>query len=550
MADKEKGIYLPNGTFQPFTFESLTSEIATRQNAGATLADMGLWLDQLPDPDPILRKRAEDARVLAELSADDQVTTAMLSRKNRVLNAPQYGYRPGAPDGEQVAKEAQEVYDRLAQDLERTNLRSLISGILDAPFYGLAPLELMWAGGPDGWWHLVDIIARPYHWFAFDSNNQPFFRGEAGWAATVPEPLPTGKFIIVTHHATYDNPYGLRLLSRCLWPVAFKRGGLQFYAKFVERHGMPWVIGKAPKGADPQDKRTIAADMARMVRDCVAVLPAGSEVEFLSMTGSQDQMHERFLARQDKAISKLLMGQTLTVEMEGRNNSQAAATTHEDVAEGLAAADRAMVADSMNEIAWLYTQANAGPGVFAPVFTYEEPEDLQSRAELDERLHKMGVKFTAEHFQENYNLKESEFTLGEENAENSPLGEGRKCPLPEGKASSSLPEGETSAFSGFAGAEFSALGKPLLVEEAQERLDAAIKQIMPEALKAGGTFVTKLENAVRNATSLDALELALADLLVPHTTPSELEDLLARTMTAAAGFGAAAVQAEVKEEKA
>ena len=364
----------------------------------------------------------------------------------------------------------------------------------------------------------------------------------------MPEPLPVGKFVIVTHHATYDNPYGLRLLSRCLWPVAFKRGGLQFYAKFVERHGMPWVIGKAPAKATEQDKRVIAADMARMVRDCVAVLPAGSEVEFLSMTGSQDQMHERFLARQDKAISKLLMWQTLTVEMEGRNNSQAAATTHEDVADGLAAADRAMVADAMNEIAWLYTRANAGPGVFAPVFTYEEPDDLQGRAELDERLHKMGVKFTAEHFQENYNLKESEFTLGE-NAGVSLPGEGRKGPLPEGKAAASLPEEETSAFSGFAGAEFSALGKPLLAEEAQERLDAAIKQIMPEALKAGGTFVTKLENAVKNAESLDALELALADLLVPHTTPSELEDLLARTMTAAAGFGAAAVQAEVKEEK-
>ena len=272
----------------------------------------------------------------------------MLSRKNRVLNAPQYGFRPGAPDGKPVTKEAQSVYDRLSQDLERTNLRSLISGILDAPFYGLAVLELLWKSGPDGWWHLMDIVARPFHWFAFDTNNQPYFkgeagfaRGEAGWAATVPEPLPVGKFVIVTHHASYDNPYGLRLLSRCLWPVAFKRGGLQFYAKFVERHGMPWVIGKAPKGATPQEKRDMAASMARMVQDCVAVVPAGAEVDFLAMTGGQDTMHERFLARQDKAISKLLMGQTLTVEMEGRNNSQAAATTHEDVAEGLADADKA-----------------------------------------------------------------------------------------------------------------------------------------------------------------------------------------------------------------
>jgi phage gp29-like protein len=527
MSEEVKGLYMPDGSFVPFNYADLTSEIATRRNAGAALSDLGMWLDQLPDPDPILRKRGDDARILAELYTDDQVTTATLSRKNRVLSAPQYGFRPGGPDGEPVTPEAQNVYDRLSQDMERVSLRPLISSILDAPFYGMTPLELMWKPGPDGWWHLMDIIARPYHWFAFDTGNRPYFRGEAGWAATTPEPLPAGKFIVVTHHATYDNPYGLRLLSRCLWPVAFKRGGLQFYAKFVEKYGMPWAVGKAAKGAGPQDKRAMAADMARMVRDCVAVIPSGAEVEFLTAGSTQDMLHERFLARQDKAISKLLMGQTLTVEMEGRNNSQAAATTHEDVAEGLAEADKAMVTDAFNEVAWLYTQANAGRGVFAPVFTYEEPEDLQERAELDERLCKMGVRFTAEHFQENYNLKPSEFTMQADQPAAAP------GDIPPAFAAARGKESRTPAY---------------LAEKAQERLDAAIKKIMPEALTASGKFISKLENAVRNAQSPDELELMLADLLAPHATPSELESLLARTMTAAAGLGALAVRAEAEGE--
>jgi hypothetical protein len=70
---------------------------------------------------------------------------------------------------------------------------------------------------------------------------------------------------------------------------------------------------------------------------------------------------------------------------------------------------------------------------------------------------------------------------------------------------------------------------------------------MPDALKASADFTSQLENAVRSAKSPEELELRLADLLVPHTAPSELESLLARTMTAAAGFGALAVQAELKE---
>jgi len=519
MAD-QKGLYRANGEFVPFNTESLSTEIATRQNAGAAWGDLGqLWLDQLPDPDPILRKRGDDARVLAELSADDQVTTAMLSRKNRVLNVTQYGFRPGGPDGEKPTPEAQSLYEQLAQDLEQVSMRPLISAILDAPFYGMTPLELMWGTGGDGRWHITDVIARPYHWFAFDNHNNPFFKGENAWAVAKQQPLPEGKFVIVTHHATYDNPYGLRLLSRCLWPVAFKRGGLEFYARFVERHGMPWVVGKAPKAAGANDKRLMAADLARMVRDCVAAIPAGAEVELLAPANTSELLHERFIARQDKSISKLLMGQTLTVEMEGKNNSQAATETHQDVAEGLADADKAMIADAMNEIAWLYTQVNAGGKVFAPIFSYEEPEDLQARAELDKKLHEMGVEFTAEHFQENYNLKPTEFTMRARPAEH----------------------GGVNPF------QFRARGAHApgwLVEGAQTRLDAAIKKIMPDALKASDKFINQLENVVKNAQSPEELELMLTDLLAPHTAPSEMESLLARTMTAAAGFGAVAVKAE------
>ena len=49
--------------------------------------------------------------------------------------------------------------------------------------------------------------------------------------------------------------------------------------------------------------------------------------------------------------------------------------------------------------------------------------------------------------------------------------------------------------------------------------------------------------------SFDDAELALVELLAPRMEPDELERLLARAMTAAAGHGAAAVQAEVDEDK-
>ena len=519
MAD---GLYLEDGTFMPFKGEDLTTELATRENAGAWLSGVGVWLDQLPDPDPVLRKRGDDAAILAELSADDQVTVAMLSRKNRVLNCPHYGFRAGAPDGETATPDAEELYRRFVKDLERTNLRAVVSEMLDAPFYGYTPLELLWRPGPDGWWHIVDVVPRPYHWFAFDAENKPIFRGE--WGAALYDDrlrtLPPGKFVFVSHHATYDNPYGLRLLSRCLWPVAFKRGGMQFYARFAEKYGQPWLVLTAPSRATKLEKRDMAGDLARMVRDCLAVIPYGSEMQFLTAGTTQTDLHERFLARQDRSISKLLMGQTLTVELEGRNNSQAASTVHEDVAEGLADADKAMVADAWNEIAWLYARVNAGPEVFAPLFSYEEPEDLNARADLDKKLWDMGVRFKAEHYKDNYNLKPEEFTI----QDSPPVTPGFNFAAP--------------------------VPRRPVHQRVQETFDAALETMLPDAVKASAAFRKKIENAVNMATSPDDLQLRLADLLAPSATPDELETFMARAMTAAAGFGATAVHGEGVEDAA
>lgn len=516
-----EGIYAPDGTLVPFSSADLGTELATRQNAGLTLGEITGWLDVLPDPDPVLRKRHDDASILGDLSADDQVTTTMLARKNRVLNCPHFSFRAGAPEGESPTPEAEELYRRFRSDLERANLRSVISGILDAPFWGISPLELIWRRGGD-WWHLVDIVPRPAHWFGFDQHNNPLFVGAWGTLAAEPIPLPPGKFVLVGHHAAYDNPYGLRLLSRCLWPVAFKRGGLQFYAKFVERHGMPWAVAEAPQKAERPDKRDMARDLARMVQDCVAVVPHGSSVQLLSAGQTQGEIHETFLSRQDRAISKILMGQTLTVEMEGKN-SQAAAQTHKDVADDIAQADKAMVTDAWNEIAWLYAQVNAGPGVPAPLAGYDEPKDLKSRAELDKLLKEIGVSFTAEHFMENYDLKPTEFTVSAQPPELS------------GPALNFAARPDTHQ-------------KEALVERAQKNLDTAIKKMLPDALKSSREFVAEVENAIRKAESFDDLQDALVELLSPSMTPDALESFLARAMTAAAGHGAASVHAEAEED--
>lgn len=582
-----QGLYMEDGSFMPFQREDLISEIANRQNALSFSSASSAWFGQLPDPDPILRRMGEDSKILEDLLADDQVITAITGRKNRVLNAPEYGYNMASLDGAEPDAKQKLIYEKFTQDLERLKLRSLISSILDAPFFGMTPLEIIWES-LNGWWHIKEIHARPYYWFAYNDRNTPFFKGEGNLNAEQ-TPLPAGKFIMVNHSATYDNPYGVRLLSRCLWAVSFKRGGTKFYAKFIEKFGLPWVIGKAPRGASDDEKRAIAVNLARMVEDAVAVIPQGAEVQLISPSGQETNMHESFLSRQDRSISKILMGQTLTVEMEGKNNSQAAASTHQDVATGIAESDKAMVCDAMNEIAWIYTMLNAGESVLAPVFSYQEPKDLQERATLDKELFGLGVRFTHNHFMEEYGLKEDEFTLKEEvesekeinpNEDNNiedfgkaekeeeenkkekqgekPKEKPREKPEEQGKEKDSKEDSKDEKQDKDKDekkkrASFSAQKKEKQDTTFHEQIknqtafDSALKNMLPNAIKANDTFLEKLFADIAEAESFEEMELMLIEKLGSEIEMSELENVLSTSMTQAASFGMYSVQKEIEK---
>ena len=260
------------------------------------------------------------------------------------------------------------------RDLERANLRTVITGMLDAPFFGFTPLELVWRFDGD-WWHIVDIVPKPYHWFRFDSRNNPVFVGEYGLYCADPRPLPLRQ--VRVRHTSCHLRQSLRPAPALPLPVA---GELQTRRPYVLRpfcgtsrdalgrrgsSGGSRRAGKAGHGA-----RTFAYGTRR-----VAVIPHGANVKLESAGQTQGALHEDFLARQDRAISKVLMGQTLTIETDGKN-SLAATEAHKSVADDLADADKAMVTDAWNEIAWLYAQVNAGPGVLAPLAEYDEPEDL------------------------------------------------------------------------------------------------------------------------------------------------------------------------------
>jgi len=484
----------------------LTTEFATRLAADA---DVGSFLGKLPDPDPVLLKRGDSADILEDLTADDQVCMAIQNRKLRVLNKQDYDFSPGQAKGKDVAGDAARLCDDLVTDLEAINLRDVFSSMLDAPFYGLTLLELMWEAR-DGKLRLADIVAKPRKWFGFNDENQPIFCGNT---LAEERPLPKGKFVLVRHFPTYENPYGLRLLSRCLWPVAFKRGGIEFLTRFCEKFGQPWILAHAPHGADRAARMSMAGDLAAMVQDAVAVLPNGAKVELASASGKAGDLHESYIRRQDKAISKVIMGQTLTAEMDG-SGSRAASETHYTVGEDMSEADQFLVVSAMNDIAMLYRDINARH-VIAPVFAYNEPEDYSAQADLDKKLKSVGVRFKKCHFTRRYGIAEDEFDI----------------------------EGETTGASE-APSDHSAFIEFANAQDAQDVIDQAVAEIIPQAVKANAELASQIEKIVEKAESFEDMQIMLAELLGANVEENDLTDLMSRITVNAAAFGTMAVAEE------
>ena len=405
-----EGIFIsPNQyvSFAELDRSSLKQEIASR----AAAWDFSEYVGLLPDPDPILAKRGDGAEILESLTSDGHLLSVIQSRKLGTLKR-EIKWNPGAEDGEKPSSQAEQLCKDFVADLKGINLYNLISSLLDAPFYGMTPVEIFWEPGE----HLKikDLQAKPGRWFGFDDTNKPRFRSiekeEEG------EELPWGKFVFARHFPTYDNPYGLRLLSRCFWPVTFKKGGLKFWVTFTEKYGMPFLLGKFSKGALKEDQDAMLTSLQKMVRDAVAVVPEGNTVEMLGgsgKTGGSYLAFERLKSAMDSEVSKVIQGQTLTTEASDKG-THALGKTHENILSVFQESDQQLVKTTLEEIAAIYAKVNTSD-VLPPKCTYFEEEDPQKDfADRDKILSETGqFRLTKSYYIRRYGFQEDDIEMVE-----------------------------------------------------------------------------------------------------------------------------------------
>ncbi|MBN2189328.1 MAG: DUF935 family protein [Chitinispirillaceae bacterium] len=386
--------------------QTFSSELATRTRAG--FAFYGMFL---PNPDQVLKSLGRDITIYREIQTNPYVRGATKNRFSGTLSL-----NWSIDRGKTKSRQAKLIEDLFAD----FDIHSIISTILDATQFGYQPLEILWQRGR--FWMPAKIVAKPPEWFCFGNDNELRFRSVA--RPYDGEELPGRKFLLARQEATYNNPYGYADLSSCFWPVTFMKGDLTFWVRFLEKFGMPKIVGKHPRSTDPAEVTKQIDDLDKIVQDGVCSIPDDSSVELLQETGraTTSAIYRDLIAECKNEISVVQLGheggfQSTPGELGGK---EVASSVRADIIN----ADKKIVEAVFNEqlIPWIW-ELNFGAGqAQRPIFSMWEDDDVdEALARRDAVLARdCGVKFKPGYFVREYGLKEDEFEVGEVTARTAP----------------------------------------------------------------------------------------------------------------------------------
>lgn len=502
-------IEVPEGTA-----EGIGAEVAVRSRR----PDFWGMFNYLPDPDETLLKLGLDMTVYRQLLTDSHVWACYSSRKAAVQSC-EWDIREKQGGSKRAGKNAVRLIEDIMDNLD---MDQILTDMLDAPFFGMSPLEIVWKAA-GGRWIPERIEGKPPEWFVFSMKNELRFLSSLHQLEG--EELPAMKFLLARHHASYRNPYGERLAARCFWPVAFKKGGMKYWSIFTEKFGMPWVVGRVPRMTSETDRAALLANLVTMVQDAVAVINDDESIEFLEEKGKTGTagIYSELIDTCNKEISKAVLGQTATTE--GTPGKLGEEKGQVETKEDLIEKDKRMIASQMNLFIKWTTQMNLGNALDAPVFVWQEEEDIQAdRAERDSKLSTQGARFTKSYYVRAYGFEESDLEVREV-TDADMFG---RTPLP-GNVENTTTTGftEKTAQDLFSQAEADKISSEASIASQQ----AIVKLLEP------------VLSQISTAKSFDEVGEILYRVY-PDLDSSTFQDLLARAMFASAATGYAAARTE------
>ena len=287
-------------------------------------------------------------------------------------------------------KEIQIVCDdeKIKDEFKKIFNPDVVSQILETYLYGLNVFEINYKE-KEG---LVypRLVQRDFRQFKFNDAGEFVFN-----AGGSEQSIPPLKVIYALNRANFRKVYGDGLLKKLYFPVKMKNASLKFWFRFLEKFGSPWAIAKTSYEPDE-----MAAEVQAMLSGDSAVIDTDEEITLVQPTSNVD--FTRLPAYLDNQISKAILGANLASDV--KEGSYAAAKTHNEIREDLAANDAKILIFVMNKAISFFKEINGYNGeLYAKLFDEDAPNT--ERAARDKTLYDMGFAPTKKYITSTYNIE-------------------------------------------------------------------------------------------------------------------------------------------------
>lgn len=248
------------------------------------------------------------------ISGHSHIQSEFTKRKLAVLNEP-LTLTPDDPKNEAQAEFVKSVQNHINK---LPDLIWQLSHLLDSALYPVAVTERLYRESEKpGWrWEIAEFNILPHSHLIWDegilsrkeTNEEGSFTG-------VNTPITSRRYIVHRGHLLTSVPdwWGGPMRALLFWYL-FSIMGRDWWARFLDRFGSPFLIGKYENG-DDQSRYELQTAFSQATRIFGIAATTGTEISMeQANTSSGGDAFEKFHTVANREFSKLIVGQTLSSE--------------------------------------------------------------------------------------------------------------------------------------------------------------------------------------------------------------------------------------------
>jgi phage gp29-like protein len=263
--------------------------------------------------------------------------------------------------------------------------------LMDSVLWPVAVVEKIFAPGEGGLRYILsELRIVPHQLLDFRKGDLRIFDVDesSGRALLTSQPLDPDRYIVHRGHSlsTADN-HGGPMRAILFW-FLFSSLSRDWWSRFLDRLGAPFMVGKYPVG-DDDARNVLRQAISSSVRTFGIAVTEGTELDLIQAGTAAGDNYDKFVTLCNREISKLILGQTLSAEAQSTGLGSGVAVSHEAVRRDIRQFDATRLGETIRlQLLDQLMQINGLRGR-APVVAFSEDSGPEAAAtsETIQRLH-------------------------------------------------------------------------------------------------------------------------------------------------------------------